>query len=155
MGGVSWSESRVVDDNGSDAKRAAARSKDTESGWQDLVEDEKWDPEMGVGGWSFLDSIGFRYYLPAAMARSIKCGYNVGIQFHLTLPKYGLRKYTLKQWSALNLDQRVCIKHFLQYMVAISSLESIEFGSVRMELITMEMLEWEECLTAYWADVDR
>lgn len=116
VGGVSWSESRVLDDNGSDAERAAARARDVESGWQELVEDETWDPEMGVGGWSFLDPIGFRYYLPAAMVRCVKSGYNIGIEFHLNLLKRWLRKHTWEQWSALNCEQRVCIKHFLQFM---------------------------------------
>jgi len=135
--GISWSESRVVDDNGSESERASARSKDVESGWQELVDDHSWTSEVGVGGWNFLDAIGFRYYLPAAMVRCVRSGYDQGIEFQFELPKFWLRKYTLGKWSALNIEQQVCVKHFLQFMAAVSGDE-----------------RWERSLRSHWAAVD-
>jgi hypothetical protein len=96
VGGVSWSESVVVNDNGSPEKRALARSKDAEIGWQGLVDDESWISDVGVGGWNFLDSIGFRYYLPTAMVRCVRSGSSEGIEYQFDLPRFALRKHTLE-----------------------------------------------------------
>ena len=63
-GGVSMLEARVIDDCGNDEARAAARALDTETRWQD-VPDEKIGGGNGHEALSFLDSIGFHYYLPA------------------------------------------------------------------------------------------
>lgn len=115
-GGVSWRETVVVDDNGSDIERVTARLKDTENCWQELIDDDSWDPEMGVGGWPFLDAVGFRYYLPAAMIRSLDTGFDVGIQSCLTLPRYSLRSHTLQQWSALDPGQKYAISRFIRFM---------------------------------------
>lgn len=37
--------------------------------WTKLVDDSTWNPFPGVGGFGYIDHIGFRYYLPAAMCR--------------------------------------------------------------------------------------
>ena len=92
QGGVSWSEADVIDDYGSPDQRAAARARDRDTRWQDLVDDPNWNPSDG-GHWSFLDAIGFRYYLPAAMVLAVRQGYDAGILFHLTLPEGDLRDY--------------------------------------------------------------
>lgn len=59
-GGVSWSETRVLDMYGSDDERKAARAQDTDRSWSELVDDPKWY-EIGIGGFSFLDPISVRY----------------------------------------------------------------------------------------------
>jgi len=74
-GGVSWSETVVLDDRGTDEERAEARAQDTETSWQELIDDSEWQPELSFD-WYFLDAIGFRYYLPAAMIRCVRSGYN-------------------------------------------------------------------------------
>jgi len=62
-----------------------------------------------------LDADGFRYYLPAAMTRRLRSGFDEGIVFHLTLPDSGeLRDYTLEQWSLLNMSDQICVRRFLQ-----------------------------------------
>lgn len=73
-GGVSWSESEVVDDFGTDEERAAARAEDTDRCWTELAYDADWNIGPASGGWSFLDPIGFQYYLPAAMIRRLVFG---------------------------------------------------------------------------------
>jgi hypothetical protein len=115
-GGVSWSESVVVDDNGSDERRAAARMLDKEASWQDLVKDPEWDSSTGVGGWSFLDAVGFRYYLPAGMLRHLAGDGVDGFPYQLTLPRYFLRDHTLKTWSLLDGRQCACVAWFTRCM---------------------------------------
>lgn len=72
-GGVSWSESVAIDNYGSEEARLRARQSDQETHWSQLVSDHRWQPGPGgaVGGFVFLDPIGFRYYLPATMIRCI------------------------------------------------------------------------------------
>ena len=64
--GVTLHETRVIDMYGTDGDRAAARSKDTDRHWSE-VQDEWIEEFDGVGGLSFMDEAGFRYYLPAYM----------------------------------------------------------------------------------------
>lgn len=71
-GGVSWSESVVIDDYGTADECAAACELDLDTSWEQLVEDPSWNPEPGCGGYSFLDAIGFRYYLPPGLIRDIR-----------------------------------------------------------------------------------
>ena len=68
-GGVSWHECEVIDNYGSDAERALARTRDTDRHWTELLSTEAFYPS-GIGGFCFLDPIGFRYYLPAALCLS-------------------------------------------------------------------------------------
>ena len=56
-GGVSWSESEVLDHYGSPEDCAAARAKDRDRCWQDVLEDPQWNPMPGVGGWSSRPSM--------------------------------------------------------------------------------------------------
>src|SRR5688500_16982415 len=65
-GGVSLHETYVIDGYGTKREREKARMKDTDVHWWE-VRDEWIEEFGGVGGLSFLDEIGFRYYLPAYM----------------------------------------------------------------------------------------
>lgn len=80
IGGVSWSESAAIDSYGAEEERCLARRSDQETHWSQLVYDDRWQPGPGgtVGGFVFLDPIGFRYYLPATMIRCIYCLEDVG-----------------------------------------------------------------------------
>jgi hypothetical protein len=71
-GGITWSESVILDGDGSGRTREQARALDTESRWEDLVDDKDWHHEVGIGGFNFLDPIGFRYYIAPAMIRCIR-----------------------------------------------------------------------------------
>src|SRR5262249_2266185 len=121
-GGVSWAETKVIDGYGGDAERAAARASDTDRTWAELVDDPEWKVFAGVGGWSFLDAIGFRYYLPAATIRCIRSGHDEGVQFHLTLSdrESGLREYTKTTWSLLDERQCRCVARFVDCMILIT-----------------------------------
>jgi len=143
QGGVSWSESVVIDLYGSPEERAEARAKDRDTRWQDVLDDPNWNPDRGVGGWSFLDAIGFRYYLPAAMVLAVRQGWDVGILFYLNLPEGDLREWKHDKWSMLNLRQRLCVRRFLQYMGIVSAwrkAEDDEYG-------------WFDALRSYWGKI--
>ncbi len=139
-GGVSWSEADAIDSYGSPAERAAARASDTDQSWQEVANNPNWDPDQSYGGFSFLDPLGFRYYLPAAMVRAIHDGYDFGLGVVLTLSKEpDMQRWNAEKWSLLNRRQRLCIKRFLQYM-----LHANTFGSAACK----------EALDQYWGRVD-
>jgi|GEM_PF-806959 len=144
-GGVSWSETRVLDDElrPTTRKRLAARALDREPRWEALVDDPAWSTEEGFGqaAFSFLDPIGFRYYLGLAMLRCLRRGYDVGIELHLTIhreydPMAGLapapserwREYYLRKWSALDERQRRCVARFLRFMLSLAETGTDEHG---------------------------
>ncbi len=68
-GGVSWTESEALDNFALPAQCAAARASDKDRHWRELANDPKWRPFPGVGGFSFLDEIGLRYYLTPMLIR--------------------------------------------------------------------------------------
>jgi hypothetical protein len=68
-GGVSWSESEALDLYMSEEECQAARESDRETDWRQLVNNREWQPFPGVGGFTFLNEKGLRYYLPVAMVR--------------------------------------------------------------------------------------
>jgi hypothetical protein len=144
-GGVSWSESEVIDGYGTDEEQAAARAQDKDTSWTQLVDDQNWNSEPGIGGFSFMDAIGYRYYLPAAMIRCIRSGYDEGIQFHLTIGDRGqeLRDYNIGQLAALDPRQRQCVARFLRYMIAVSAVREDD---------QYEAKAWLAALDSYWGE---
>jgi hypothetical protein len=71
--GVSLHETEVIDAYGSQDERGRARAKDTDRNWQEVQ--DCWIEEFGgVGGLSFLDAEGLRYYLPAYMTYWLRTG---------------------------------------------------------------------------------
>lgn len=143
-GGVSWSETGVIDDYGSVEERAAARAYDEDTSWTELVDDERWHPNQGCGGYPFLDAIGFRYYLPPAMvrvARSRDPNEAMNLRYELTLVRAegDLRSWALEQWSLLSAEQRSVIKRFVQYMERSSD--------------DWWAKHWRDAYESYWKDV--
>lgn len=140
-GGVSWSEAEVIDGYGTEEEKAAARRADKDRSWTELVDNRKWDPGFGIGGYCFLDAIGFRYYLPPAMIRCIRSGFDEGIAFHLT--REGRLRHMGAQWSLLDQRQQRCVARFLRFMVAHTEADGDEFFRKR----------WDEPLQRYWEGV--
>lgn len=153
-GGVSWSETGVLDDYGTEAERLAARDTDREWGWTELVDDSKWQPDTGWGGFSFLDAIGTRYYLPAALVRSVRLGRDVGIAFHIdfsppasgslassVINDFDLVAYRTEQLSLLDDRQRRCVARFVRFMLDWSRF--VEDG--------FELKKWQRSWDAYWS----
>jgi hypothetical protein len=143
-GGVSWSETFVLDDYGSDEECAAARAADTDSHWTELLEGDAMRPAIAFGGPSFLDPIGFRYYLPALMLKAFddECDNN-GLIFHLTLGDGEFRDYSREKWSLLDRRQRLCVKRFIRYMVALCREQGYGMDE-----------EWAGAYASYWEGVE-
>lgn len=136
-GGISWSETAVMDDYGNMRQRKSARERDQEASWWDLVHDSQWDPEAYGCGFSYLDPIGFRYYLPAAMVRCINDGTSERLSYALEVENPRIQDHTLTQCSLLNRDQRRCVIRFLKYM----SEADKELGNDK----------WQQALDSYWS----
>lgn len=122
-GGISWSQA-MLHDHGvrpyTPREYREAGEKDREKSWEVLVDPETWKPHPSWGGFSFIDPIGFRYYVAPAMIRMLT------IEGEHVLPPSLLEKDDLGLFSALNSRQSRCIASYLEWMLD-STLES---GSV-------------------------
>jgi hypothetical protein len=67
--GISWNESVALDNYEPEDICEAARRSDTDGHWSELIADSSWQPFPGIGGFSFINGEGFRYYLPPTMIR--------------------------------------------------------------------------------------
>jgi hypothetical protein len=112
-GGVSWSETAVIDAWGSEEACATARASDMDRGWFDLLEDERWDPSSFNQRWAFLDGIGFRYYLPAAMVRAMSLTQEEASCLDLSVILPGKTARPL-----FNERQYECVVRFVRFMQA-------------------------------------
>ena len=74
QGGQSWTGSIALDLMGVAGKDFTVTHREDDRSWQEVARDAGWDPDAGIGGWPFLDGIGFRYYLAAAMGRVLDGG---------------------------------------------------------------------------------
>jgi hypothetical protein len=136
LGGVSWSESEVIDSHGTSKECAVARASDKDTQWQQVVDDLNWSPDSGVGGFNFLDPIGYRYYLPAAMTCVIFGRDNGMLPYHLTASGPN-DEFRMELWSLLNAEQRRCVRRFLEYMA-------------RTEEDETDAELWSDALDSYW-----
>lgn len=87
---------------------------DTEESWESLVDDPNWHHEVGVGGFSFLDPIGFRYYIAPAMIRCIRERGGEFVSYALTPSG----DFTREMWSLLTAKQSQAIARFVRLMIA-------------------------------------
>lgn len=139
-GGVSWSETYILDSAGSKSDQAKARELDTEKSWQELVNDPRWQPGLLVGGWSFLDPVGFRYYLPAGMIRAANLSCSIFFPSILNASFIEDREWALNLWSKLDVPQRRAIAHFITFMKKLES--ELDHAS--------EATKWEQAYESYW-----
>ncbi|MBY0312187.1 MAG: hypothetical protein K2W85_08965 [Phycisphaerales bacterium] len=114
-GGVSWRESMVIDGYGSSLDQEQARALDTERRWEDLVEDPAWIHEPHEGGLTFLDPIGFRYYIAPLMIRCIRENGGDHVSFNLERES----EWALEQSSLLNAQQAHVIARFIRLMITV------------------------------------
>jgi hypothetical protein len=144
--GVSWSESYVIDDRGGDKERAAARASDKDQHWSELIEDKNWEPERGLGGFCFLDQIGFRYYLPAAMVRNLQGDFgarSVDLEFHLRLPAEEDRRLRYEvRWQIFNDEQRAAIARYLLVEAMRETREGGPLDGIAWETLHSHWIKW-------------
>lgn len=126
-GGVSWSEADVIDAYGSDEQCAEARESDTDRNWTELIDVEAWTGGIHYcSNWSFLDPVGFRYYLPAGLIQSLRdeCCDDVTFLFHLTPietkkpPGFRVDSDQRARWELLTVRQRSCVARYLRFIIA-------------------------------------
>lgn len=119
-GGISWSEADVIDAYGTEEQRTAARAFDRESSWEDLIDDPLWVDDS-ASNFSFLDPIGFRFYIAPAMIRSVRRGWGT-IDFQLDLSN----TFNKRMVARLNADQARAIMRFARFMIAAGDAEGDE-----------------------------
>lgn len=151
-GGFSWSQAEVIDGNGDDVAMRAALSKDTERSWEELVDDPAWDDIGGVGGFCFLDPIGFRYYLAPAMIRHVLGRSGSTLEFTLTI----WDKHQRRQVSQLTPDQNKAVAKFIRFMVAreswIVDRMRAKYGSFDDNFLTNG---WQTAYDSHWKRFDQ
>lgn len=140
-GGVSWSEAAIIDSYGSDKEREQARSLDTEPRWEDLVDDPNWHHDLTFGGFSFLDPIGFRYYIAPTMIRYIRHGGGYLFSGHLTIEDDSKKERV----SLITTEQAHAIARFVRLMIA-------EDAAVGGDIYSEP---WSHAYRVYWRSRDR
>lgn len=136
VGGVSWSEAAVIDDWGSEEEQAAARATDTEKRWEDLVDDPAWDPEVGYGGFNFLDPIGFAYYIAPAMIRATRTGYGWPLEFHLQIDDVSRES----RIACIRSHQARAVARFVRFMLSVHEAADDQIGGE----------PWKDAFEGYW-----
>jgi hypothetical protein len=116
-GGVSWSETTVIDDYGTIEQRLAAREHDQDRTWETLVDDPTWRVSAAFGGFSFLDPIGFRYYIAPELVRCLRTGWSEALPFHLTIAGGDPYDSIARHLSLLSIRQSHCIARSIRFMV--------------------------------------
>lgn len=159
-GGVSWSESIVIDDWGDAEACATARKRDTDRSWTELVDGMTWDYSIPWGGYSFLDPIGARYYLPAAMCRILREIASVstrkpdteadgdGAQRLLALLEVraaSRRDHSFRLLTLLDHRQRLATARFVRLMMSIS-----ELSDTNDTFLAFTCDNWSAAHEAYW-----
>jgi hypothetical protein len=89
-----------------------ARRADADTHWSVLVDDQDWNPFPGIGGFSFINLDGFKYYLPPTMIRFLRGDRSEWYPGHLLR---SIEEFT-EQESQWTHDQLVAIAHFIDYM---------------------------------------
>lgn len=152
-GGVSWSESEAIHDYCSLDERLIARGWDTDTSWEQLVTDPEWAIRTGRGGFSFLDAVGFRYYIAPVLIRVVRTEEDEhSIMYHLCLqaeadPQPELRSLSLEQWSLLSQPQRRAIALTLRFLSRLEIARNIAMRGEDPKDVTSE---WQETLDSYW-----
>jgi len=136
-GGVSWSETVVIDDYGTREERAAARTRDKDKTWLEIANDPKWDFNVGLGRHNFLDPIGFRYYLPAAMMAVLTRAIDTS---SLELSLRSADEFDINKRSLLNDRQLACVKHFIKHMIHETN-------------NTSSQQNWRKLYESYWKQI--
>lgn len=133
--GVSWSQAYEVDRQYSLEAIKAARSRDTDKHWSELVDDPNWHPFPGMGGFVFIDMLGFRYYLPVAMIRMLwqNCEWFPGHMLDTIMGKLGVHPPPM-----LNAAQNRCVAKFVRFMAE------------RAKRKKRDEPRWQDSLDTFW-----
>lgn len=141
-GGLSWHQAALEDElTFSNEQFEDAGAKDSEANWHELVRSSIFDYPHAA--WSFLDPIGFRYYLAPCMLTCLQFGIDESnLEFHLSIahttgPSV---EFMHRKLSMLDEQQCECVARFVQIMGA------WERASHPREYPN----SWEYSLEAFW-----
>ncbi len=159
--GVSFRESRVIDDYGSDEERAKARSEDTETRWQDVPDDDIYHAYACL---SFLDEIGFHYYIPAFVVWFLRymdtedpdfaSETSGSLIYHLNLSDDEiLTDLYLSRYKFFTHEQSKAIAHFLEFVEEQEDAFRKEDSQRQQQRLSDEGLTPEE-IDAHWREVE-
>ena len=139
--GVTLNQTCVLDDYGDEEEQAKARRKDTDNRWQDVPK-AKLEWHSCAVAMSFLDAIGFRYYIPAFMRWAVRC-YDLprseapgNIISGLDPGELGdsLYEYNMSRFRILNEAQATAVAHFLQFFAGPPGENSLNDDTAREAL---------------------
>lgn len=121
--GVSLHEADVIDDHGSAQQQEVARKLDSDRVWWDVPEA---DIERYHWILSFLDPVGFRYYLPAYMTWTLKYydqSNSLSANYTIYTLRYTnkLREHAMSRYSFLNQEQSVATYMFLRFIIEVAA----------------------------------
>lgn len=110
-GGLSWTDAMALDLMGVPRVDFPVAHREDDQSWLDVADDPGWDPYRGAGGWPFLDRVGFRYYLAAAMNRAVRTGESGDLAHQMELPfNAKARRRFLDRWILDLRQQRVAVR---------------------------------------------
>ncbi len=140
--GISWSQCQSLDLYESEEEQARARAQDETRDWSKLIDNPQWEPFPGVGGFAFINELGFRYYLPPTMIRFAKGDITQWYEGHFLQSIDGLVNPRSSVWTP---DQISSIAHFIAFMAKAGQEWSKQFDHYRH-------FEWDAALTAGWSE---
>ena len=138
--GTSWPETDLMDGGqGHPDILKAARKEYKVARWQELVDDPGWEMSPGSGGFSFVNALGFRFYIAPAMIRVLRGDLGLDIAILLEVRKMGKKKekYQLEKFSTLDGPQINAICQFIRCMMLVD-----------------QDYQWEESYESYWKALD-
>jgi hypothetical protein len=115
--GQSWTGSIALDLMGVTGVDFTVTHREDDGSWRDVASDPGWDPDSGVGGWPFLDSIGFRYYLAAAMWRVLDGGEVACLAWQFQRPLKGASRRRFDDRWILDQAQHAAAMRFAAFML--------------------------------------
>jgi hypothetical protein len=116
-GGVSWTQSIERDLLAVAGKDFTVAHREDDRSWREVAGDPGWDPDAGIGGWAFLDGVGLRYYLAAAMWRSLEGGEVGCLAWQFRRPLKGASRRRFEDRWTLDAAQHQVAVRFAAFML--------------------------------------
>ncbi len=156
-----WSQLKAESEDEDDEPESTARYHDRDRRWEDLIDDPEWSTSVS-GGFSYLEPVACRYYLPAAMVRSVMDSDEVSLASTLNIQKFpeldvDLTDRFIERWSALTDHQRRAVKHLVEFKVALEDafIEELRRLNAHEEalLLIRGHQPWRKAFHGYWEKV--
>jgi hypothetical protein len=110
-GGSSWTDALAMGHMGVPHVTFPVTHREDDATWLDVANDRTWDPSPNFGGFGYLDAIGYRYYLAAAMYRAVRERDPGELVYRLELPfKTKARRQHLSKWILTRRQHEVALK---------------------------------------------